>query len=346
MNRSNLDLLRSIAIILVVIDHSLLANGIQHWRIWSIADIGVFGVFLFFVHTSLVLMWSLERRPNPLDFYIRRAFRIYPLVIVIILLVAFLHIPVGGTPTHFFQVARWTPKLLVLNCLLLQDGSGGRQMIDTVMWSLPPEIYMYVLLPGFFFYARSVRKIWPLLLVWALVALVDSRTFAANGGNGFPVLIPDFMAGVIAYVGYMRRRPVLPWWVLPGMLAVLFLFVMTVTQIRADWYACLIVALALPFIRDIHGVAVEKIVHHVARYSYGIYLVHGLGIVLGFDVLRGKPLALQLAVELMVTALGAYAAYHVIEHPMIRLGARVAAKLAHERGLPSEKSLASLEPAP
>jgi peptidoglycan/LPS O-acetylase OafA/YrhL len=292
-------------------------------------------------------MWSLERRPNALDFYIRSAFRIYPLAIVVILFVAVTHAPVGGTPAHFFQVGSWTPKTLLLNCMLLQDGSGHRTMIDTVMWSLPPEIYMYVLLPGLFFYARGVRRLWPLLLMWGLVMMVDARTFGMSArGNSFPMLIPDFLAGVVAYVGYMRRRTVLPFWVLPPLLAGLFAFVMTFTQFRADWYACMAVGLALPLIAEMRGEVMRKIVEQIARYSYGIYLVHNFGIVLGIRVLQGKPLALQLAVELGTTAVGSYAAYHLIESPMIHLGARVAARLAHERGLPSENSLNTLEPAP
>ena len=40
---------------------------------------------MFFVHTALVLMWSLDRRPHILDFYIRRIFRIYPLAIFAVL---------------------------------------------------------------------------------------------------------------------------------------------------------------------------------------------------------------------------------------------------------------------
>jgi peptidoglycan/LPS O-acetylase OafA/YrhL len=347
MTRPNLDLLRSMAIVLVVVDHTLLAKGILHWGSWSVADIGVFGVYLFFVHTSLVLMWSLERRPNALDFYIRRAFRIYPLAIVVILFVAAAHAPVGGTPEHFFQASSWTPKTLLLNCLLLQDGSGNRQMIDTVMWSLPPEIYMYILLPGLFFYARGVRRLWPLLLVWGLVLLVDGRTFGvSNRGNGFPMLVPDFLAGVVAYVGYMRRRTLLPFWVLPPLLAGLFAFVMTMTRFRADWCACMAVGLLLPLIAEMRGAVLMKVVQQVAKYSYGIYLTHNLGIVVGMHVLEGKPFAVQLAAELATTAIGAYAAYHLIENPMIHLGARVAARLAQERGLPSEKSLETLEPAP
>jgi peptidoglycan/LPS O-acetylase OafA/YrhL len=63
-----------------VASHSLLyTNSPDHHKLWFI---GLLGVSLFFVHTTLVLMWSLERDPHPLRFDVRRAFRIYPLWLV------------------------------------------------------------------------------------------------------------------------------------------------------------------------------------------------------------------------------------------------------------------------
>ena len=54
---ANLDFLRSVAVLLVVYAHTLLYCG----RLDLIGWAGLIGVCLFFVHTSLVLMWSLER---------------------------------------------------------------------------------------------------------------------------------------------------------------------------------------------------------------------------------------------------------------------------------------------
>jgi peptidoglycan/LPS O-acetylase OafA/YrhL len=344
--KPNLDLLRSVAILLVVVDHTLLSKGHETWRNWQIGDIGLFGVYLFFVHTSLVLMWSLERRPNTLDFYIRRIFRIYPLAILAILIAALTHAPVAGYADHYFNVQPWTKLSLLINCLLMQQAFQHSPAIHGVTWSLPPELYMYVLLPCLFLYARSLRKIWPLLVIWVLTVLVDRATFSVWIGNSFPVLIPDFLAGIIAYVGFMRRKPTLPAWTLLPLLAVLLTAFMSTHRIRADWYACLALALILPSIKQLQLPSLKLLAHKVATYSFGVYLFHPFGIVLGMYLLAGRPLGLQLAVELSFTAAAAIASYHLLEKPMIELGARVAAKLAGERGLPSAQSLDSLEPAP
>src|SRR4030088_949687 len=91
----NLDVLRAIAVLLVLFDHVGVFLNRSRGALESFWFIGNTGVIIFFVHTSLVLMRSLERtRARGLrgwvragDFYIRRAFRIYPLAITTVLAV-------------------------------------------------------------------------------------------------------------------------------------------------------------------------------------------------------------------------------------------------------------------
>ena len=75
----NLNVLRASAVMAVLVDH--LANAANH----SMALLGRVGVLMFFVHTACVLMASLERNPSTFAFYVRRAFRIYPLAIAVVL---------------------------------------------------------------------------------------------------------------------------------------------------------------------------------------------------------------------------------------------------------------------
>jgi peptidoglycan/LPS O-acetylase OafA/YrhL len=348
--KSNLDLLRSVAVLMVVTDHTFLARGIYQWHRWLLGEIGLFGVYLFFLHTSLVLMWSLERRPNPLDFYIRRIFRLYPLAIAAILLATVARAPAAAHTEAFFHSNPVTPLTLLWNCLLVRDLIGHALFLHGVTWSLSLEVYMYLLLPALFFYARVVRRRWPIVLLWLLAVLFARRLFPNESvGNIFPTVIPDFLSGIIAYVGFMHARPRLPSWTLLPLLAILFSFYMsfrTFQGVRLDWIACLALALVLPYTRQFKWKSGRRLAHTVAQYSYGIYLFHPFALLLSVYVLSGRPLALQLGVEALAIAAAAFAAYHLIEFPMIKLGARVAARLAHEPGLPSERSLKNLEPAP
>ena len=97
-NSPNLDILRAIAVLTVVVDHLIPTFGFRGYVIpHTVSEltlhIGQSGVLAFFVHTSLVLMYSLERIPAPSHwaqawrFYVRHAFRIYPLAIVCVIIV-------------------------------------------------------------------------------------------------------------------------------------------------------------------------------------------------------------------------------------------------------------------
>ena len=79
---ANLDFLRTVAVLLVLAQHLCTRLHVEHIGWAPTTSLGPFGVLLFFVHTSLVLMSSMERSGLSgvlllKDFYIRRIFRIY-----------------------------------------------------------------------------------------------------------------------------------------------------------------------------------------------------------------------------------------------------------------------------
>ena len=59
---ANLDLLRATAVLVVLTFHTLLFWDLERIGGVSIRPLGQFGVLLFFVHTTLVLMFSLRRQ--------------------------------------------------------------------------------------------------------------------------------------------------------------------------------------------------------------------------------------------------------------------------------------------
>ena len=346
--KPNLDLLRTVAVTFVVVAHTCAAMNISRWGRFPILNIAPFGVYLFFVHTCLVLMWSMQRRPNTLDFYVRRAFRLYPLAIAAVLLAAVTHAPVALIMDGKFTAFPVTIYNVVMESLLVNGLLGHAQLILGPVWTLSPEMFMYILLPALFFYARAVRKVWPLFVIWLLVVLLDRRIFMPADASAFGVLVPDFLCGVIAYVGFMRRRETLPSWIFLPLLALLLCFFVFVhiPTFHTAWFACLALGLLLPYIQQMQSKTATLITHTIAKYSYGIYLFHPFMVYVGVHLLGKHSLPVQLAGVILPLAATVFVAYHVIEKPMIVLGAKVAAKWAHERGLPSQKSLENLEPAP
>lgn len=160
---SNLDILRSIAVLAVFLSHALqvmagcrlgesFAYGVDTF------SLGRIGVLLFFVHTSLVLMQSLERTATTLAgwplaryFYIRRAFRIYPLSVCLILLCIAFSVPAFALGVPY----RWDGwKWLVANLLLIQN-IVRVDAVSSPLWSLPFEMQIYLILPLLFLLVRA-----------------------------------------------------------------------------------------------------------------------------------------------------------------------------------------------
>src|SRR5579871_375436 len=93
----NLNLLRSIAVLCVIFAHGMQLGGPLDDAL--VHNVGTAGVLLFFVHTSLVLMLSLERQVKKTRdlmwwrFMLRRIFRIYPLSVITVLLTVWFGLP-------------------------------------------------------------------------------------------------------------------------------------------------------------------------------------------------------------------------------------------------------------
>jgi len=339
----NLDFVRSIAVISVVVEHTLLAQRIQKVGPFRIENMGVLGVMVFFVLTSLVLMWSLERRPHTLDFYIRRWFRIYPLVVACVAIVLLLHAPTGGNAQNMFVYSHPGWRECVNQFLLLPITSSAPLPLG-VTWTLVYEIEMYILLPAIFFFVRRNFSLWPLLLLWTVV-IINARR---SPGHNFAVAIGYFLPGIMAYIGFGRWKPRLPGWMLAPFLLGMWAIFLPRFNFHRCWWFCLIIGLALPLFRQIKSQAVLAPSRQVAKYSYGIYLTHPFAIIIGFYLLANHTLPVRLLAEAVALIVFPLLAYHLLEHPMIRLGSRLAAHAEHtyeQRELKHFRQLAPTAPA-
>jgi len=313
----NLDFVRSVAVITVVVEHTLLALRIKTMGPYETGYMGVMGVLVFFVLTALVLMWSLERKPHTLDFYIRRWFRIYPLALAVIVVALVFHSPTN----EFFVTAHPNLKELLYQSSLLRV--SGAELLG-VMWSLPYEVEMYLLLPLLFFFVQKNFSIWPLLAIWFLVILTTHGTPSA--GHNFGVAIGYFLPGIMAYVGFGRWKPMLPGWLLPVFLVAAWAVGWYHFTFHKAWLFCLVIGLGLPMFRQMSSNLVLAPSRIIAKYSYGIYLTHSFAIVIGLYLLRGHSLTVRLLAEAVPLVVLPVLAYHLLEHPMIRIGSRLAAK--------------------
>jgi peptidoglycan/LPS O-acetylase OafA/YrhL len=328
-DNGNLDLLRSLAVLLVLTFHLalVLRKGLLPMKPVNLLMMGHWGVLLFFVHTSYVLMFSLERQVQRsgggelfADFMLRRAFRLLPLSALAVMCVSSLRLPLADLP---FRAAPFSPSVVFSNLLLVQNLTKTDSELVT-LWSLPYEVQMYLVLPALFLLARRFRNIGPLLVIWTATTFV-ARVWLPSLGAVYdmPVYVPCFLSGVIGYKQACTRRRNLPFILWPFTLAAISMLYLIHPSLSVGWACCLAVGLLIPVFDEPRPGPLRRAAHLIARYSYGIYLAHIACIWISFVVLSNIPWPLQWV--LFVTSVVALpvAAYHLLEAPMIELGTRI-----------------------
>lgn len=314
----NLDFLRATAVLLVLLDHvaeQFYGDNVGPVRV---ADIGHFGVLLFFVHTSLVLMYSMQRsrlagRALVKNFYTRRFFRIYPLSILAVLAVVALHLHEGprglriGPRPGFGEV--------VSNLALAQNITGSNYVLIP-LWTLPVEIQMYLVLPFLFLWRRrSVATL--LALLFASLVLRHFLLGPAQGWFGVLEYFPNFLPGILAFS--LLEKRIVPSWLWPLFIFILVAFYLEFHSRRSGIASCLLLGFAIPRFKEITFRPLRFVSHKIATYSYGLYLGHPFFI--WFALVQHHNWILFWLMWLLIPAL----LYYGLERPAIRLGTRLAA---------------------
>jgi len=329
----NLDFLRAVAVLSVYYAHALDTFGLADLRPSAKPDLGWFlgrfGVLIFFVHTSLVLMMSLERaelagRPLFSSFYLRRFFRIYPLSMACVAVVVFFHLP--GPLVEWFHPDRLT----ILTNFLLCTNLFHKWNVMSVLWTLPLEVQMYVLLPIVYLLGKKygMRGI---TLLWLGAVIASYMPRHVSGRFMLAPYIPCFVAGVASYfVGFGSTRSRLPsigWPLTIGAAAGIFFVLRSRTHFEGSWIMCAAIGLSAPLFAELEFAPLRKLSAWVARYSYGIYLTHMYALWTGFIVLKDQPVWVRCAVGVGLSVGLPVMFYEIIESPMIRVGTRLANQL-------------------
>jgi peptidoglycan/LPS O-acetylase OafA/YrhL len=334
---NNLDLLRAIAVLCVFVSHLLGAAGYL-----VIRSLGHFGVILFFVHTSFVLMGSLERldRNGVSDvrymvaFWARRIFRIYPLSILFVVLAATFH-----TPSMPGVVYEWIgAKGFVANLGLFENLTYARDILGP-LWSLPLEVQMYVMLPfAYFIIRRNVgyrsAGLWVFSIALALtVPRISGRL------NVFEYA-PCFTSGIVAF-DLLRKRARyaqrLSWWLWPiGIMSAIFLFtpldnLNLLEKIYRAWFLSLGIGLLYVFVAEAPCNSIQRVLHWIAEHSYGIYLSHIVVIWFVFYPMAATPIWVRAAVLAISAVAIPGLLYRYVEEPLMYVGHRLSGLLVSPR---------------
>lgn len=352
---SELDGIRGIAVLMVVIWHYITCEGAAKFSpifamvvkptllFWS-------GVDLFFVLSGFliggILLDHCEFKNFYKTFYIRRAMRILPVYMLLLALFflcrAFLNYNHYG---WLFDHA--VPDLAYLtftqNIYMGFRGTFGGNFLG-VTWSLAVEEQFYLLLPFLLLLAGSKKfKQWIIILI-----IVSPFLRLAFPGFGAIVNMPFRMDSLLTgtflsiifrsefAINILTQNKSTLW----GIFVVLLLGIGVMTQhgigrnfldpsAIAFFYAVFITLAILHRNEKITAILRSKILTKLGMYSYGIYMYHQMvsGILHGY--FRGKPPSMETAdgivvtlASLILTIILAIISYHTFEAYFLAEGKR------------------------
>ena len=358
MRLSRLDTLRTVAILMVIASHHYL-----------VVELGWAGVDLFFVLSGFlitrILRSSFTRRSYWSRFYLKRAVRILP-PLLILFVVAFLlsrHIPL---PT-FIGYGLFLGN--VMNVTKYRNG------LFVVLWSLAVEEHFYIFWP---FAVRFLsRRNLLLLLAAVLVTEPILRSLATPHVSTFEpifLLTPFRLDGLAAgamlalLTEHVAAERWLSRWSFPGLLATAAVFGLLrsllptftrdqnsvsfngagYTLIAATCFFIVAWVLLLPK-GSINTLLSAPPLVYLGRISYGMYLLHiivitvlkkRLHIPFGVDGITEtqRIFPLELAITIGLAAIS----FQFYEKPILAWGSRQALRLEAFKGDPSESEQAAV----
>ncbi len=210
---NNFDALRLLAAVSVIFSHSfLIAEGTQEgepliWLTGRQSILGLCGVFVFFAISGFLVTQSWEATQSAPRYLAKRCLRIFPGLIVALVVSAFVLAPMVTTlplgaylahPEPYRYVAgnaALSVKIHELPGVMFVDNPVGLE-INGSLWTLRYEFLMYLMVMALGL-ARLLRP-WTCAVLLALgMACVGLPAFGALGGSGW--LLSFFAVGMLLY---------------------------------------------------------------------------------------------------------------------------------------------------
>jgi len=142
-----LDALRGFAALCVVFDHgsTLVLRPVRDY-LYHTLNLGQYGVFVFFLVSGYIVPASLERKGSTRSFWISRAFRLYPMYAVAIIL------SVVAYKTHRGDIAgaEHSRATSIASWLVMMPNMLSGPNVPNVTWTLSYEMVFYLLLAALF----------------------------------------------------------------------------------------------------------------------------------------------------------------------------------------------------
>jgi peptidoglycan/LPS O-acetylase OafA/YrhL len=353
----NLDGLRFLASIFVVINHTEQISGIlgldNYFSLRGIEQIGKFGVMLFFSLSGFLITYLLIKEKevtgsiNIKAFYLRRILRIWPLYILIVLMAFFFfhYIPLfdlnNGVKSIFFDNLglKLLFYLVMLPNLVLIVFGGIPYASQT--WSIGSEEQFYVIWPVILKWMRiTIISLLCIILFYHIFLYFFQNYVRSNIYREYCIAliqtVPiDLMAlgGIVAVIVYHKNyafqildRIFNQMWFRGILIVVLFFLMLTgyrFPQFNYLFYGVIMSALIFLLTRgNSYKILESRWLTFGGKISYGIYMWHApiVTMVLKFLMLLGiQSKILSYPLILLVTIFTAWLSFRFLETPFLRL---------------------------
>lgn len=339
---NNLDALRVIGALAVIFGHAYHIVGRPFENpVVAGYPVQTLGVVIFFSISGYLITASWSRTKSPVGYFSARILRIFPALVVVVLACMFVIGPlvtVLPTSQYFDEPNLWS----YLNNIILRPqyelpGVWATQpypnAVNGSLWTLPAEFFCYLLVPVVFLVPRVLRiPFIALLLAWSvwysMTPPLESAVIWHSRISDNALMWVFFAMGAILRLlverGLKFRADVAV-----GLLAVHMVLAATLPQhtTKVAW-------LFLPYVVLTVGLASTPYVRRASRFgdlSYGLYLWAFPVQQLVIDLWGVQRMSVNLVLVTAITAALAFASWHVVEHPSMRLKDRIVRRFARRR---------------
>lgn len=286
-----------------------------------IQDFGFLGVAVFFLISGFVITHVAQRETRR-QFAVKRLLRIYPpLMVSILLIIAISFIQ----DTERLTIGQYAQTMTLANYFRVPTfiASG-------VAWTLVIEMLFYVGV----FVTLPVLKKWPLLANGCLLGtcalvIVTAQSFGANYFllAAAVAYVPYLLLGQLVYLRWSRRISTVDYAVLT--IATYLVLMLGVRRIHTAFlpadnsymisaaFAFAIFVVALMFEESIR---VPKMIAQTSEISYSLYLIHGAVGFFVLDELIGRiPFTAAIVVAFVIAFALSWLSHRYVERPSQRL---------------------------
>lgn len=308
--------LRGLASLAVVLCHYG-SDMSTYPRLSTILNFGQTGVFVFFLISGFIIVYSLEKlnyKPHYFfRFLLKRSIRIDPSYYVVIILTLVLFKVLSFIPSFRGEQISFIPGQFVAHIFYIVPFTKY-PFYNHVFWTLSIEFQFYLLIGTLYFLSESALYKSIFLILFGLTCLIP---FA----NSYYLIFnyaPIFAFG-ISLVNFAKKRN----WLTISVAS--FLIILVLYKFGVLIFILIAISSAIIFLLKMN----IKPLTFLGDISYSLYLIHSivlivfLGLIKRINLNSNSDQILWLFIEVVVAILAAYLFFYLIERPSLRLSKRI-----------------------